>query len=164
MCAWSSAPGWPNYLILKDLQHCYLTEVELSTTGYEKGNSDLQRKQQSAQKTPPSSRGPRAPYLSNMVSQTEQPEPSTIGTEQFTALMQAIIGCQTRLTAKIEQMQMEMGLIRRDMDKYSDRLKEAGRGHRGHDPRTWQLPPYPSSQDESNGIPSGGSGKQESEE
>lgn len=50
-----------------------------------------------------------------------------MGTEQFTALMQAITGCQTTLTAKIEQMQMEMGLIRRNMDKYRNRLSEAER-------------------------------------
>lgn len=41
--------------------------------------------------------------------------------------MHAITGCQTTLTAKIEQIQMEMGLVRRDMDKFRDRLSETER-------------------------------------
>lgn len=66
-----------------------------------------------------------------MASQTEhtdtQAESSQMGEGQFQALMQAITGCQTTLTTKIEQIQSEMGLIRRDMDKYRDRLTEAER-------------------------------------
>lgn len=62
-----------------------------------------------------------------MVSQTEQAKTPPLGTEQFQALMQAIMGCQTTLTTKIEQMQLEMELIRRDMDKHRDRLTEADR-------------------------------------
>lgn len=62
-----------------------------------------------------------------MASQTDQADPSALGTEQFSALMQAITGCQTTLTAKIEQIQMEVGLVRRDMDKFRDRLSETER-------------------------------------
>lgn len=92
-----------------------------------KGNSRSQRKRYSASKASPLSRGTRAPLSTSMTSQTEQPEPPPLGTDQFQALMQAISGCQITLTTKIEQMQMEMGLITRDMDKYRDRLSEVER-------------------------------------
>lgn len=90
-------------------------------------NSSSQPKQNFMPKTPPSTQGPRVPVHSNMVSQTEQPDPPPLGSDQFQALKQAISGCQTMLTAKIDQMQAEMGLIRHDMDKYWDRLSEAER-------------------------------------
>lgn len=96
-----------------------------------KRTSGAQKKKQSAQKTPPPARDTRAAVRLNMASQTEHTEPcaetSQLATDQFQALMQAITGCQTTLTTKIEQMQSEMGLIRRDMDKYRDRLTEAER-------------------------------------
>lgn len=48
------------------------------------------------------------------------------GSEQsnFTALMQAIATCQTTLTGKIDSLHMDMGLIRKDMDKFRHRLTE----------------------------------------
>lgn len=93
--------------------------------------SGAQRKLQPPQTPSLPTRDTRAVTRSNMASQTKHTEPcaesSQLGTDQFQALMQAITGCQTTLTTKIEQMQSEMGLIRRDMDKYRDRLTEAER-------------------------------------
>lgn len=92
-----------------------------------KGNSGAHHKRNPAPKTPPLPRDTRAPTITNMVLQTEQSDSSPLGTEQFSALMQAITGCQTTLMAKIEQMQKEIGLVRRDMDKFRDRLSEVER-------------------------------------
>lgn len=92
-----------------------------------KGNSGSNRKRDTTYNSPPLYRAARALAKSNMASQTDQADPSALGTEQFSALMQAITGCQTTLTAKIEQIQMEMGLVRRDMDKFRDRLSESER-------------------------------------
>lgn len=42
--------------------------------------------------------------------------------DNFLALMQAITTCKTTLTGKIDTVQLEMGLIRKDMDKFWTRL------------------------------------------
>lgn len=65
--------------------------------------------------------------LSNMASQTEDADPAIQDHDHFTALMQAINTCQTTLTGKIDSMQLEMGLIRKDMDKFRTRLMEVER-------------------------------------
>ncbi|XP_077341416.1 uncharacterized protein LOC143986884 [Lithobates pipiens] len=56
--------------------------------------------------------------LSNMASQTEEADLAIQDQDHFTALMQAINTCQTTLTGKIDTMQLEMGLIRKDMEKF----------------------------------------------
>ena len=76
-----------------------------------------------------SSGGGRAALLvlSNMASQTEDADPAIQGQDHFDALMQAISTCQSTLTEKIDTMQLEMGFIRKDMDKVRTRLTEAER-------------------------------------
>lgn len=39
--------------------------------------------------------------------------------------MQAITGCQTALTSKIDSLQLALGLIRKDIDKIHHRVTEA---------------------------------------
>lgn len=65
--------------------------------------------------------------LSNMTSQTEGADPALQEPDHFTALMQAITTCQSTLTEKIDTMQLEIGFIRKDMDKFRTRLTEAER-------------------------------------
>lgn len=63
--------------------------------------------------------------LSNMALQTEDADPAIQEHDNLTALMQAIDTCQTTLTGKIDTIQIEMGLICKDMDKFRTRLMEA---------------------------------------
>lgn len=64
---------------------------------------------------------------SNMASQTEEADPEIQYTDHFTALMQAIGTCQTTLTGKIDKIQLEMGLIRKDMDSFRTQLTKVER-------------------------------------
>lgn len=61
----------------------------------------------------------------HMASQTSMADPATAEEDHFQALMQAISGCQTTLTEKIYTLQMDFGLLRRDMDKMQGRMGEA---------------------------------------
>lgn len=61
-----------------------------------------------------------------MASQTTPADPVS-EEDCFQALMQAISVYQTTLTAKIGTLQMDFGLLWRDMDKMRDRLGEAKR-------------------------------------
>lgn len=74
--------------------------------------------------TQPRDGGSQVCTLSNMVSQTEDTDPATQEHDNFTALMQAINTCQTTLAGKIDTVQLEMGLIHKDMDKFQTRLTE----------------------------------------
>lgn len=66
--------------------------------------------------------GPR--MLSNMASQAEEAHPALHEQHNFDALMQGITTCQTTLTGKIYSMQLEIGLILKDIDKFRARLTE----------------------------------------
>lgn len=76
-------------------------------------------------------RTPRPAKGSKMAAQHEDIEQAPLEREQeqsnFEALMQAITNCQSTLTGKIEQMQLDISLIRRDMDTFRNRLSEAER-------------------------------------
>ena len=62
-----------------------------------------------------------------MATQTDEAGPAQIADANFSALMQAINGCQAALTAKIDSLQAEMGLMRRDQDKIRGRVTEVER-------------------------------------
>lgn len=62
-----------------------------------------------------------------MAKQTAPTDPSTLEEDRFMALMQAITSCKTTLTEKIDILQTDFGLMRRDMDRFQDRLGEAVR-------------------------------------
>lgn len=51
-----------------------------------------------------------------MAFQMEDTDPEVREQTNFDALMQAITTCQTTLTGKIETMQLDISLIKRDMD------------------------------------------------
>lgn len=65
----------------------------------------------------------------NMASQTEDTDRDPALREQFNfhALMQVINTCQSTLMVTIEIMQLDISLIRRDMDCFCSRLAEAER-------------------------------------
>lgn len=96
-----------------------------------KGKSAIsaRKSQKSAPNTP--ARTPRPAKGSKMATQPEDMEQAPPEGEQeqsnFEALMQAITNCQTTLTGKIEQVQLDISLIRRDMDTFRTRLTEAER-------------------------------------
>lgn len=50
---------------------------------------------------------------------------NVISPNQFTALMKAIAGCQVTFTAKIDSLQIDTGLICRDMEKFRNQLTDA---------------------------------------
>lgn len=52
-----------------------------------------------------------------MATQTSKADPALMGEDRFSALMQAINGCQAALTTKIDSLQIEMGLMRKDSEK-----------------------------------------------
>lgn len=62
-----------------------------------------------------------------MATQTAVSAPALTEQANFSALMQAITGCQSALTLKIDSLQLEMGLIRKGIDKIRHRVKEAER-------------------------------------
>lgn len=62
----------------------------------------------------------------HMASQTTPADPGS-EEDRFQALMLAISGCQNTLTAKIDTLQTDFGLMRRDLDKMRDRMREAVR-------------------------------------
>lgn len=66
---------------------------------------------------------------SKMASPSASPPDGAIqtGSAAFDALMLAITTCQATLTTKIDHVQTETALIRRDMDKFRDRVTEAER-------------------------------------
>lgn len=61
---------------------------------------------------------------SNIVTQTEKtdPDPALLEQSNFTALMQAITDCKSTLTGKIDLLQLELGLIRKDVDTIRSRV------------------------------------------
>lgn len=59
-----------------------------------------------------------------MVSQMEDAGPSLREQSNIDALMQAITTCQTTLMGKINTMQLDISLIRRDMDGFHAQLSE----------------------------------------
>lgn len=64
-----------------------------------------------------------------MEKQTSAPPDGVIqaGSQTFEALMQAISTCQSTLTIKIDHVQEETALIRRNMDRFRERVGEAER-------------------------------------
>lgn len=58
---------------------------------------------------------------------TEDSELALTEQASFTALMQAITGCQNTLTTKIDSLQIDVDLLRRDIDKIQGRITEAER-------------------------------------
>lgn len=64
---------------------------------------------------------------SNMVTQTSETDPALTQNGNFAALMQAINGCQAALTTKIDSLQIQMGLLRKDYEKICRRVYEAER-------------------------------------
>lgn len=65
--------------------------------------------------------------VSNMASQTEVVEPTAEPQLGFQEVMAAIVSCQAALTNKIEAVQLDLGLIRQDLDKLCSRVSEAER-------------------------------------
>lgn len=62
--------------------------------------------------------------ISNMASQTEPEDLAPEGQLGFPEVMAAITSCQATLTNKIEAVQLDVGLIRQDLDKLCSRVSE----------------------------------------
>lgn len=63
---------------------------------------------------------------SNMATQTTAASDAALnGQSNFSALMQAINSCQSALTSKFDSLQLEMGLIQRDINKIRGQVTEA---------------------------------------
>lgn len=62
-----------------------------------------------------------------MATQTSDTNPALMEYANFTALMQAITGCQITLTSKTDSLQLEMCLMRKDYDKICGQMDEAER-------------------------------------
>lgn len=67
---------------------------------------------------------PPASAKSNMASQMEEngQDPAMLEQSNFTALMQAITDCKSTLTGKIDSLQLELALIRKDVDTVQSRI------------------------------------------
>lgn len=65
--------------------------------------------------------------LHNMASQTDHEETPVLTTSGIPEVMAAISYCQSILTSKIEEVQMDVGLIRQDLDKIRTRVAETER-------------------------------------
>lgn len=89
--------------------------------------TELSCKPQNIPKSSPSTAWPSPSKAVNMASQTEDTDPGLREQNNFNALMQAIATCQTTLTGKIECMQLDISLIRRDIDCFCSRLTETER-------------------------------------
>lgn len=100
------------------------TLLKNSWTGMPYKRKSVAHQKASIPLTHPHGGGSQARTLSNMASQTEDADPAIQEQDNFTALMQAINTCQTTLTRKIGTIQLEMGLIRKGMDKLQTRLTE----------------------------------------
>lgn len=87
----------------------------------------LSRKSRNTSKTLSSTTCPPPATADSMASQMEDTNPGLRDQSNFDALMQAITTCQTTLTGKIESMQLDISLIRRDMDCFRSRLTETER-------------------------------------
>lgn len=83
---------------------------------YKRRSTALQKPSTSPSQPRGGKAGPRK--LSNMASQTEEADPPIQEHDNFAALMQAINTRQTTLTGKIDFIQLEVGLIRKDTDKF----------------------------------------------
>lgn len=78
--------------------------------------------------------GARKCALTGMASQTEQPGQSSSTQPGLADVLAAIGNCQaslTTLTTKVDAVQLDVGLIRLDMDKIRSRLSTAEQ-RRGH--------------------------------
>lgn len=65
--------------------------------------------------------------LHNIASQTDHEEIPVLTTPGIPEVMAAISSCQSVLTSKIEEVQMDVGLIRQDLDKIRTRVAETER-------------------------------------
>lgn len=63
----------------------------------------------------------------HMASQSVPTSTGEMEEDRFQALMQAISGCQTTLTGKIDTLQMDFGLLQRESDKIRERLGKVER-------------------------------------
>lgn len=84
-------------------------------------HKSIVHKKLSPTRVPPRGRKAGLSKISNMASQTEEVSPPIQDQDHFTALMQAMND------GKIDTMQLEMGLIWKDMDKFRTRLTEVER-------------------------------------
>lgn len=93
-------------------------------SGMRRGKSSSGRKNSSIPKASPQQRMLKQGLStsSHMVTQTLASDPGTVEEDSFQVLLQAISGCKTALTAKIDTLQMDFGLMRQDMDKIRERL------------------------------------------
>lgn len=82
-----------------------------------KGKTGSGRKSCSVPKASPQQK-PALPTIAHMATQTLPADLTTVEEDRFQALMQAISACKTALTAKIDLLQTEFALMRRDMDKF----------------------------------------------
>lgn len=71
--------------------------------------------------------GPAPAPSVHIASQTDESDPALSKQSNFIALMQAVTTCQSTLTGKIESVQLDISLIRRDMDSFRARLAVAVR-------------------------------------
>lgn len=92
-----------------------------------RGKSGLGRKCGSAPKASPQQKLQAPVGRTHMASQSAPADPAIVEEDRFQALIQAIFSYKTTLMAKIDLLQTDFGLIRRDMNKYRDRLGEAQR-------------------------------------
>lgn len=93
-------------------------------TGMSKGRTaTASRKTHTTPKTAPTAR-PSPAKAVNMAFQMEDTNPEVREQTNFDALMQAITTCQTTLTGKFETMQLDIILIKRDMDCFRTWLTE----------------------------------------
>lgn len=82
-----------------------------------RGKSGLGKKGGSTPKPSPQQRKHGPVGRVHIVSQTVAAEPAVMEEDHFQALMQAMPGCQTTMTAKIDTLQTDFGLIQRDINK-----------------------------------------------
>lgn len=62
-----------------------------------------------------------------LATKTEDTDPELGEQTNFAALMQAITTCQTDVTGKIDTVQLDIRLIRRDRDSFRSRVTEVER-------------------------------------
>lgn len=126
MCV-TRAPLLLAYFIWKNLNKHPLIPATDSweSLGMRRGKSGSGQKNNAAPKASLIQKQRALHAVAHMATQTPPTEPATVEEDRFQALMQAISGCKTALMAKVDLLQTDFGLMRRDMDKVRDRLGEA---------------------------------------